>query len=272
MIRANFNTYNSYVTDSLYQWDLNQDLVINGLNLPTAPEIHFSNANMERAIVRHSTLESGVVTVRIPNSLLQSAPPIKVYVGIYEGETFKVIEKIEIPVIARERPSDYRIEDTDEEIYSFNELNTKIDEAREIYINSSTPPYIGANNNWYIYDTNLKRYVDSGVLALGDSELLKVLTINSNGFERPLPAYTELRFNQPVDWLTISDFERNAKHADNNLWAIQFTAGENISVSFPIEVVWAVAEPVFTPGYTYYLSFLPFGYKILGIWVAKELG
>lgn len=131
MIKANFNTYNNYVTDSLYQWDVNQDLIINGLNLSVAPEIHFANANMERAIVRQSTLESGVVTVRIPNSLLQEALTIKAYVGLYEGETFNVIETIEIPVIAKARPSDYVIEDTDGEIYSFKALENEIVNAKK---------------------------------------------------------------------------------------------------------------------------------------------
>ena len=126
MLCVNFNAYASYVTDSLYQWDVNQDLVINGLGLSVAPEIHFANADMDRAIVRQSTLESGVVTVRIPNSILQSALTIKAYVGIYEGETFKVIETIEIPVIAKTKPADYVIEDSDEEVYSFKALENMI--------------------------------------------------------------------------------------------------------------------------------------------------
>lgn len=131
MIKANFNTYNNYVTDSLYQWDLNRVLVISGLNLLTAPEIHFANANMDRAIVRQSTLDSGVVTAHIPNSLLQAPLTIKAYVGIYEGETFKVIETIEIPVIAKAKPADYVIEDSDEEIYSFKALENDIANARK---------------------------------------------------------------------------------------------------------------------------------------------
>lgn len=126
MIRANFSAYGSYVTDSLYQWDKNHDLAISGLNLSVAPEIHFSNADMERAIVRQSAITDGVVTVRIPNSLLQSALTIKTYVGIYDGDTFKVIETIEIPIIAKTKPEDYTIETSDEEIYSFNSLDNRI--------------------------------------------------------------------------------------------------------------------------------------------------
>ena len=131
MIKANFNTYNTYVTDSLYQWDLDRDLIINGLNLSVAPEIHFANANMDRAIVRQSFISSGVITVRIPNSLLQEALTIKAYVGVYKGTTFKVIETIEIPVIAKARPSDYSLTDTDEEIYSFIRLENMIANAIE---------------------------------------------------------------------------------------------------------------------------------------------
>ena len=32
---------------------------------------------------------------------------------------------------------------------------------------SANPPYIGANNNWFVYDTDTAQYVDSGVEALG---------------------------------------------------------------------------------------------------------
>ncbi len=131
MIKANFNAYNSYVTDSVYQWDIDHDLVISGLNLSVAPEIHFTNANMDRAIVRQSTLNAGIVTVRIPNSLLQEAITAKAYVGVYEGDTFKVIETIEIPVIAKTKPADYTIEDSDEEIYSFKALENEVANAKK---------------------------------------------------------------------------------------------------------------------------------------------
>lgn len=126
MIKANFKTYNDYVTDSVYQWDLNHVLSVRGLNLSVAPEIHFSNANMDKAIVRQSTLTSGVVSAQIPNSLLQDPLTIRAHIGIYEGDTFKIVESVSIPVIPKERPADYRIEDSDEEIYSFQALKNAI--------------------------------------------------------------------------------------------------------------------------------------------------
>ena len=126
MIRANFSAYASYVVDSLYQWDLNQVLSVTGLNLPTVPEVHFSNANMDRAIVRQATMMNHVISVGIPNSLLQEPLRIRAHIGIYEGGAFKVVEVVEIPVIARKRPNDYQIQDSDEEIYSFKALENEI--------------------------------------------------------------------------------------------------------------------------------------------------
>ena len=148
MIKANFNTYNTYVTDSLYQWDLNQVLTVSGLNLADAPEVHFSNANTERAIVKQATNIDHIVSVKIPNSLLQDALTIKAHIGLYEGDTFKVVELIEIPVIARKKPIDYRITDKDEEIYSFNRLENMIEQIDEKWSAFTTASVDVAVDNW----------------------------------------------------------------------------------------------------------------------------
>ena len=125
MITVNFKSYNNYVTDSLYQWDTNHVLSVSGLNLSTAPEVHFYNSTMDKAIVKQSTLDDYIVTVSIPNSLLQSPYPIYANIGIYEGDSFKTIETVKIPVIAKARPADYRLE-KDDEIYSFEALKNDI--------------------------------------------------------------------------------------------------------------------------------------------------
>ena len=54
------------------------------------------------------------------------------------------------------------------------------------------------------------------------------------------------------------------------LWAIQFTAGDSISVTLPDGVIWAVAEPVFTPGNSYWITWVPFGEHYLGVWAEYE--
>jgi len=127
MLRVNFSAYNTYVTDSLFQWDKNRKLVISGLNLPVAPEIRFTNEIMDKSIVRQSVLEEGIITACIPNSLLQYHYTIKAYVGIYENDAFKTLEIIHIPVNPQERPLDYTFTDSEDEVYSFNALDNKVE-------------------------------------------------------------------------------------------------------------------------------------------------
>lgn len=119
-------TKDRYTVDPLYQWDLNQSLEIRGLSLPSTPEIHFTNDSMDRAIVRQATMNNaGIITVDIPNGLLQKPYTIKAYVCIYVGDTFKSLYLISIPVKARPKPNDYTIED-DPDIYSFNALENSV--------------------------------------------------------------------------------------------------------------------------------------------------
>lgn len=155
MIKANFNAYASYVTDSLYQWDLNRTLSVSGLNLDTAPEVHFSNAVMDKAIVRQAILKNNVVIVDIPNSLLQTPLTVDAHIGVYDGNTFKVIELVQIPIIAKKRPEDYQIEDSDGEIYSFKRLENMINN-----LNAEEPlPDTGAGEG-----VNTRITITSGIL------------------------------------------------------------------------------------------------------------
>lgn len=169
MIKANFKTYHTYITDSLYQWDINRVLTVSGLNLSVAPEVHFANANMDKAIVRQATLDKLVVRVPIPNSLLQEALTIKAHIGIYEDGTFKVVEVIEIPVIAKARPADYKLE-SDEEIYSFEELKNHI--ANMVTLSAY-------NNN----NANITARIDNIIAhnndTEGNTELLDIRTDNN---------------------------------------------------------------------------------------------
>lgn len=126
MIKANFSAYGTYVTDSLYQWEFNRVLTVSGLNLAKVPEVHFTNANMDRAIVRQAAMEDHIISVNIPNSLLQEPLPIYAHIGTYDGDEFKIAETVTIPVIARTRPYDYQIINDDDEIYSFEALKNHI--------------------------------------------------------------------------------------------------------------------------------------------------
>lgn len=129
------------VDDPLYQWDTHKVLEIRGLSLPSVPEIHFTNSAMDAAIVRQANMDSaGVITVDVPDTILQKPYTLTVYVCIYQGdnfETFETLYEIKIPVKPRNKPNDYSFEGTMREIYSFNalhnEINHKIYTAREVY-------------------------------------------------------------------------------------------------------------------------------------------
>ena len=125
-------TGDRYKVDNLYQWDKDQELEISGLTLQRTPEIHFTNRDMDRAIVRQAQMDNtGVITVRIPNSMLQSSMPMIVYVCGYEGATFKTYYNFSVPIYGRAKPADYKLENTDDEIYSFNALENLIMNTRD---------------------------------------------------------------------------------------------------------------------------------------------
>ncbi len=126
MLNVCFNSYGKYTVNYLYQWDKNQIIEITGLNLSKVPEIHFANKTMDKAIARQATMSDGVIQANIPNSLLQAPFSVIAYVGIYEGEQFKTIETIKIPIVPRVRPTDYVLEKTDDEVYSFDALENAL--------------------------------------------------------------------------------------------------------------------------------------------------
>jgi chemotaxis protein histidine kinase CheA len=115
----------TYTVDPLYQWDKNQALEIRGLSLARVPEIHFTTKAMDRAIPRQASMDAaGIITVNVPNSLLQKPYTLQVFICTYEGATFKTLYKLEVPVKARPKPADYTLED-DPEVYSFNALENR---------------------------------------------------------------------------------------------------------------------------------------------------
>lgn len=117
---------NKYTADPVYQWDLNRELEIRGLSLPSIPEIHFANGRMSKAIVKQATLSNdGAIKVTIPNILLQTASPMSVYICEWNGEEFISRYSLSINVKARPKPEDY-IADDEEKIYSYNALENLI--------------------------------------------------------------------------------------------------------------------------------------------------
>lgn len=103
---------NGYSIESLYKWDTGQELEIYGMTLPVAPQVHFAHKGDQFAIVRQASMDaSGVIRVSIPDIMLQSTARLCAYICTQQGEEFKTLCKIVIPVIPRAKPNDYAPED-----------------------------------------------------------------------------------------------------------------------------------------------------------------
>ena len=95
---------------SLYQYDYGQVLRIQGLNLPTAVEIHFSlRSSGGEAVTRIGTTKDGVTDVVIPDSMLENNGATKDYdlyafVYLTDATSGKTERKIIIQVKTRPKP------------------------------------------------------------------------------------------------------------------------------------------------------------------------
>lgn len=181
-----------YTVDSLYQWDTNQELKIYGLSM-VDPEIHFTNEAMGGSIVVDCTVdESGVISVKVPNSLLQYKYSIVAYIAGFEGDTFKTYHKVTIPVKARKRPGDYTLSLSDNEVYSFKSMSDRITNIEDEIKSEGSILYN------YTYDnTNIKLVEASGKKSIGEyiplvSNSLKAVKGLSDKFKTMIDANTKL--------------------------------------------------------------------------------
>lgn len=101
--------YDKYgrVIENIVQWDVGQSISIKGYDLTSyAPQIHFANANSEKALVVESVLSGGLLSCQVPNSLARENLPIIMYIYDAVGETGKTNTIIKIPVTPRPMPDD----------------------------------------------------------------------------------------------------------------------------------------------------------------------
>lgn len=117
MIIADFtNCVEDTVTASgvLYQYDYNQKLKIQGLNIAGSAQVHFSfRQSFGEAVRIIGEAEDGDLTVQIPNFLLkgflscQGEYYIWAFVYAADSDAGETIKRIRMRVIARPRPQDY---------------------------------------------------------------------------------------------------------------------------------------------------------------------
>lgn len=112
MVIANFyGQKDTYKTVSgLWQWDYGQTMRIQGLNLPSAVEIHFSlQQSGGEAVTRIGITKDGVTDVTIPDSMLENDCKsvdyyIYAFVYISDGDSGQTEYRITLPVKSRPKP------------------------------------------------------------------------------------------------------------------------------------------------------------------------
>lgn len=130
MLRVCFNCYGNYTTDSVYQWDLNHTLQITGISVTNAPTVHFTNKKRETAIVVQSKLEDDVISVPVPNEIVQDPYNIVAYVHIYDNNHAKTIETVNIPLKKRAKPDDYQFIDN-VDVMNFERLEKDMTDVKQ---------------------------------------------------------------------------------------------------------------------------------------------
>lgn len=135
MIIANFCKTETYKNlYGLWQWDYGQVLRIQGLDLPTAVEVHFSlQEKGGEAVTRVGTTKDGVTDVTIPDSMLENngnAVNYFIYAFIYlTDETSGQTEyKISMQVKARPKPEAF---DSPEDAELFREAIAAVNAAAD---------------------------------------------------------------------------------------------------------------------------------------------
>ncbi|SCG87908.1 Uncharacterised protein [uncultured Clostridium sp.] len=127
--------YDKYgrMIENIVQWDVGQSISIKGYDLTSyAPQIHFANANSEKALVVESVLSGGLLSCQVPNSLARENLPIIMYIYDAVGETGKTNTIIKIPVTPRPMPDDVVLAN-DPDVISLKEA---LRQARE-YMNKA---------------------------------------------------------------------------------------------------------------------------------------
>ena len=124
------NSKRFLILGDVWQYDYGQTLKIEGLDLPEAYEVHFSNTDESGSTKTQIGTADGVT---IPDEYLTSGEPVYVFIYLHDGETDGETEnKVKLPVRKRPKPSD--VEPTPQEQSTITQtiaaLNTAVDLAQ----------------------------------------------------------------------------------------------------------------------------------------------
>lgn len=103
-----YDDYDKIIT-RLTQWDVNQTIKIKNIDIDNKKiEIHFYNNYLSEGLSVEPEISNNIISVMIPNILLQMPSPITIDIyKYYDEESAKTIGTIKIPITPRKKPEDY---------------------------------------------------------------------------------------------------------------------------------------------------------------------
>ena len=130
-----------YPVEFFTQWDLNQVVIVDGIDVTTYPAVKIRNKQSTASIVvRPSMVEDGI-SIDVPNILLQKALPVIFEIFYeYDDGTVKTRYIFSVPVVPSQKPEDYTMVDNVDyanwvEIQErAEELLDQLDQEREVDI------------------------------------------------------------------------------------------------------------------------------------------
>jgi len=110
------------------QWDSNATLMIHNYKCDVAPIIHFSTNKSATSKTVRSTIDSGVVSMVVPNALLLEPGVLDICVFQYDvaSDDGHVVRRYKLPILAKPKPDDYEyVENT--EIIELSTLSARLE-------------------------------------------------------------------------------------------------------------------------------------------------
>lgn len=118
-----YDSYGKYI-HNFTQWDVNQTITVKDLEFEGTPIFHFSNKDCNRALgVKSIINENGSITAKVPNSLLQKALPLEIYLYIKTNQSGTTIHHSTIEVNSKPKPIDYEYTNNVDVVYIENIVN-----------------------------------------------------------------------------------------------------------------------------------------------------
>ena len=102
ILRVSFNGSKNVMSNSLWQYDYGQIMLIKGISLPSLYEVHFSKDKTGTAVTAVGTADG----VAIPDKLLETTGEIYAWIYLHTDESDGETKyQIKIPVIGRAKPT-----------------------------------------------------------------------------------------------------------------------------------------------------------------------